>query len=74
MDLLSEFGPNLREPHSKRISSNLYELRIKSEKSIRILYTIKGREVVFLHAFVKSSQKLPKKELKIALDRLTKVI
>ena len=34
---------------------------------------IQGREVVILHSFIKKTQKVPKKEMKIARSRLKEV-
>ncbi len=70
MDLLQKYGPSLGTPHSKRISSGLYELRVRGKSEIRIFYTFKGKYVYFLHAFKKQSQKIPDKEIETASQRL----
>jgi phage-related protein len=71
---LEEFGPYLRAPHSKKITDKLYELRIVGENSIRILYTFYNNKYYLLHAFKKKVNKIPKKEIKIALDRIKEII
>ena len=71
-DLMIEFGPNLGFPHTRAIGKNLFELRIKSIEGIaRVFFCIKARKIVMLHLFIKKTQKTPKRELKIALSRLT---
>jgi len=74
-DLMIEFGPNLGLPHTKAIKSDLFELRVKSKEGIaRVFYcTILRNKIYMLHIFIKKSQKIPKKELKIAFLRLKEV-
>ena len=74
-DLMLEFGPNLGMPHTKSVKGGLFELRVKSKEGIaRIFYcNKKGKIVIMLHAFIKKSQKIPKKELKIAYARMKEV-
>ena len=74
-DLLLEFGPNLGMPHTKAIKDGLFELRIKSkEGSARVFYcTLIKKRIFILHIFIKKSQKIPKKELKLAMSRLKEV-
>lgn len=67
--ILCDFGPFIRMPYSKKVGSHLFELRIKGAESIRILYTQIGEKYFLVHAFKKKGQKIPQKELKIALDR-----
>jgi len=33
-----------------------------------------GKEIVILHSYIKKSQKIPKKELKIAKNRMKEVV
>ena len=74
-DLMLEFGPNLGMPHTKQIQKGLLELRIKSKEGIaRVFYcTVINKRIVMLHVFIKKSQKIPQKELMIALSRLKEV-
>lgn len=71
-DLLTEFGIKLGLPHVKKVvETNLWELRILGGDSIRIFYVAtSGKVFLLLHGFIKKSQKAPKKEIKIALERL----
>ena len=70
IDLLEEFGSQLGMPHSKKVVQRLFELRVRGEQEIRILYVFHKSSIVLLHGFMKKSQKIPKKEIKIALQRL----
>ena len=74
-DLMLEFGPNLGMPHTKAIKDGLFELRIKSKEGIaRVFYcTVINKRIFMLHIFIKKSQKIPKKELKLAMARLKEV-
>jgi phage-related protein len=72
LDLLSEFGPELRRPHVRKVANTpFWELRILGEASARFFYITKKDNVfLILHGFTKKSQKTPKKEIKVALGRL----
>ena len=69
IDLLEHYGPKLSLPHAKKITSQLYELRIRGRQEVRILYAFVGRGIVLLHAFYKKRQKLPGKDIKVAEAR-----
>ncbi len=69
-DLLEMFGYRLGMPHSKKIEDSLFELRIRGVQEVRFLYTFqRGQIVIVLHGFVKKSEKLPVRELKLAQQR-----
>ena len=74
-DLMLEFGSNLGMPHTKAIESGLFELRVKGKEGIaRVFYCTKiGKRIVMLHVFVKKTQKTPKQELKLAMQRMKEV-
>ncbi len=63
VELLMEFGPNLRMPHSRAMGDGLFELRPRGREGIgRALYCyIDAQRIVILHAFVKKSRKRRKK-------------
>ena len=42
IDLLERFGYRLSMPYSKKIESNLFELRIRGKVEIRIFYTFRN--------------------------------
>ena len=75
-DLMLEFGSNLGMPHTRFIEDGLIELRIKSKEGIaRVFYcTLIGKRIVMLHLFIKKSNKIPKKEIQIAKNRIRKVL
>jgi phage-related protein len=75
VELLMEFGPNLRMPHSRAMGDGLFELRLRGREGIGwALYCyVDGHRIVILHAFVKKSQETPEKELNIARKRLKEV-
>src|SRR5207245_9344872 len=71
-ELLAEYGPALRMPHSRAFGDGLFELRPKGRSGIgRAFYCfVVGGRVVILHTFVKKTQETPDKELKLARKRL----
>jgi len=76
IDLLKLFGPRLEMPHAKRISKQLFELRIRGKQEVRIFYTFYKNKIILLQGFIKKSTKIPKKEINNAftkLKRLTKL-
>ncbi len=72
-ELLEVYGSKLGMPHSKQLGSGIYELRVRGKEEIRVFYGIKQKSIYLLHAFKKQTQKTPRKELYIALNRLTEV-
>lgn len=57
------------------LEDKLWELRLKGRAGIsRVIYvTASGQRVVLLRAFVKKTQKTPRRELEIARERLKDV-
>lgn len=72
--LLKNGGPFLMPPYTKKLQPNLYELRTSGKNAVRIFYTMINGEYYLLHAFKKKTQRTPPKEIKIALDRIRKLI
>lgn len=70
IDLLVRFGNQLRMPYSKSLGDNLFELRVRGQREIRIFYTFKNGIAILLHCFIKKTQKTPKREIEIALAKL----
>jgi phage-related protein len=73
VDLIEVYGLEaLRAPRAKHLEGKLWELRVKGGEGIaRAVYvTATGRRLVILHAFVKKSDKTPKKALAAARQRL----
>ena len=72
---MQEYGPHLREPHTKALGDGLFELRLKSKEGIaRVFYcTIIERRIVFLHSFIKKTDRTPPAELETAKKRMQEV-
>lgn len=70
IDLLEKFGFRLGMPQSKKVTSELYELRIRGRQEVRIFYTFYRSEIILLHGFVKKSDKTPTREITTAAARL----
>ena len=72
VELLAEYGPSLRLPHSRAFGDGMFELRPRGRAGIgRALYCfMTGKRVVVLHAFIKKTQQTPDRDLKLARRRL----
>jgi phage-related protein len=66
---------SLSEPHVKHLEEKLWELRLTGRDGIaRALYvTAVGRRVVVVRAFVKKTQKTPRSEIELALQRAKEI-
>lgn len=74
--LIEEHGlERVKEPYVKHLQDKLWEMRMKGKDGIsRALYvTATGKRIVILRAFVKKTQKTPRKEIKLALERAEKL-
>jgi len=71
-----EYGPNLKEPHTKALGDGLFEMRLKSGEGIaRVMYcAVLGRRIVMLHGFIKKSPQTPPNELETARKRMKEVV
>jgi phage-related protein len=70
LNLLSDGVPHLPFPHSSQIAGELRELRCHmGSNHYRILYQRSDRLIVLLHAFPKTTGKVPPGEIKIAEGR-----
>ncbi|MHB8063000.1 MAG: type II toxin-antitoxin system RelE/ParE family toxin [Ruminiclostridium sp.] len=69
INLLKEFGTQLREPYSKLLKDGIFELRIKFAGDItRIFYFFYvGNKIILTNGFLKKSQKTPPGEIEKAL-------
>jgi phage-related protein len=65
----------MREPHVNHLEGPLWEMRITGKDGIsRAIYiTAKGRRVVVVRVFVKKTQKTPRGEIVLALERAKEV-
>jgi len=67
--LLKELGTEIREPYSKNIGDNLFELRIKFSSDIARIFCFffDGEKIILPNGFIKKSNKTPKKEIDKAM-------
>ena len=72
VELLGEYGPSLRLPHSRAFGEGLFELRPRGRAGIgRAFYCfLVGKRIIVLHAFIKKTQQTPDRDLKLARRRL----
>ncbi len=66
-----EYGWPIGMPTCRSMGRGLYEVRsaLPSSKIARVLFCIYGEDMVLLHGFIKKTQKTPKQDLDLALDR-----
>jgi len=76
LELLREFGPELRMPHSRALGEGLFELRVRGREGIGRAFHcfLPGQRVVILHALVKSTRTTPARDLRIARSRFEEVL
>ena len=71
-ELIESVGlPNVKEPHIRHVRGQLWEIRLKVKAGIaRALYvTAKEQRVVIVRAFIKKTEKTPRGEIDLALER-----
>jgi phage-related protein len=76
VELIEAHGlERIREPYVKYLEGPVWEVRMSGKDGIaRALYvTASGRRVVVVHAFVKTTQKTPRREIAMALKRAKEV-
>jgi len=75
LELIELHGANLGPPHTDSMGDGLFEIRAKSQEGIgRGLFCyLKGKHIYVLRAFVKKSNKTPKKEIELARNRMKEV-
>lgn len=68
IQILQEFGNDLREPYSKYLGDGIFELRAKQGSDLsRVLYFFYfDKKIILTNGFVKKSQKTPKSEIQKA--------
>jgi phage-related protein len=64
------------EPHVKHLEGKLWEIRARGRDGIaRAFYvTASGRRVIIVRVFVKRTQKTPRREIVLALERARRVV
>ena len=73
LELLEQFGHELDRPHAAYLGDELYELRIKFYRiNYRILYFFHGRTAAVVCHGLAKEQKVPRKDLRIAAERMAR--
>jgi len=75
-NLIQTFGlERVHGPHIDHIEGRLWEMRLKGRAGIArgIYVTAKGQRVVVVRVFVKKTQKTPRREIELALQRAERV-
>lgn len=75
LELIEEHGANLGEPHTKSMGKGLFEIRAKAQEGLgRGLFCyLQGSNIIVLHEFIKKNQKISKKDLNLAYERMKEV-
>ena len=70
LELLEEYGNQLREPYSKHLDDGIFEIRCKVGSNItRVLYFFYyERKIILTNGFVKKTQKTPPEQIKTAKE------
>jgi phage-related protein len=74
--LIESFGVDrVGQPHVKHLQGRLWEMRLRGRDGIaRALYvTVTGQRVVVVRVFVKKTQKTPRREMELALERAKEI-
>ncbi len=74
INLFYTYGGDLGYPHTKKIAKSLYELRIPGHPAVRLFFTTKDNRIILFYGFLKKTNKLPKKELTMALKLLRELV
>ncbi|MDQ2861134.1 MAG: type II toxin-antitoxin system RelE/ParE family toxin [Pseudomonadota bacterium] len=75
--LIREQGlETVREPYVRHLEDKLWEMRLTGRDGIaRAIYVAaSGRRIVVVRAFVKKTEKTPKRELELARERAKEVV
>jgi phage-related protein len=70
IERLAEMGHELRRPEADYLRDNIYELRWRFQSvNYRILYFFHGKEVVVLSSGLTKDDRVPPKEIDLAVER-----
>ena len=76
-ELISAVGlERVGAPHVKHVTGPLWEMRMKGRDGIsRALYVaVRDKRVIVVRVFIKKSQKSPRREIDLALERAKEVL
>ncbi len=69
-----QFGWPLGMPLVRKLIPGIWEIRTQLDNKIsRVLFTIYENHCVLLHGFIKKTQKIPKQDLDLAIQRMKQV-
>jgi len=71
---LSAYGNDLTFPISRHIGQKFFELRITRPMNVRIIYTFHNNQAWVLNIFKKKSNKIPKREIELAFQRIKMLV
>ncbi len=76
LELLMDFGPAVRMPHSRALGQGLFELRARGADGIgRAFFCfLAGQSIVILHSMVKKSQAIPSSHMRLARERMKEIM
>ena len=68
VELLRDYGYELREPYSKHLNDGIIEIIPKVSTDIKrfLYFFVSGRKAILTHGFVKKTQKTPQSEIEKA--------
>ena len=72
-EMLEDLGPHkVGKPHVRHLGNKLWEMRMKGRDRIAraIYFAAKGKRLVVVKAFVKKTQKTPRREIETAISRI----
>ena len=63
-------------PTVRKLDTDLWEVRssISDKRICRVLFTISGKRMILLHAFIKKTQKTPKDDMELGKKRKSLVL
>ncbi|HID88266.1 MAG TPA: type II toxin-antitoxin system RelE/ParE family toxin [Anaerolineae bacterium] len=71
LQMLEKFGTDLGYPHTEKIHEDIYCLRVRVKRSryrfFYFMYT--SRQIVLLHAIQKKTRAIPRRDIRIAIQR-----
>ena len=75
-EMLEELGPQkVGMPHVRPLEAKLWEIRLKGQDGIArtIYFAATGRRLVVVRVFIKKTQTTPRREIELALRRMSEI-
>jgi phage-related protein len=71
LDLLRQYGHELRRPHADLLRDGVYELRTRVRRlNFRILYGFVGKDIVLVSHGITKEREVPDLDIELAVKRL----